>query len=204
MPTGYTAGILDGKITTFPQFAKQCMRAFGATIHMRDDDMDAEITPRTPSDYHIKEIERANQLLKDAEILSDKVIVENRKKELEKDKEYHLKAIAKKKIDAKKMNNILKDVKKWQPPTSDHIGIKDFMIDQIEKTIDFDCKIDYHDKALIKIKTEQLNINASEIRKQIIEQAKENLVYHNAENLKQVQVCEQSNKWVTDLLGSLE
>ena len=90
MPTGYTAGILDGKITTFPQFAKQCMRAFGATIHMRDDDMDAEITPRTPSDYYSKEIEKAKQLLKDAETFSDEVIVKNRKEELEKSKEYHL------------------------------------------------------------------------------------------------------------------
>ncbi len=63
MPTGYTAGILDGKITTFQQFAKQCMRAFGATIHMRDDDMDAEITPRTPSDYYSKEIEKAKNII---------------------------------------------------------------------------------------------------------------------------------------------
>ena len=36
MPTGYTAGILEGKIKTFPEFAKICMRAFGAAIHMRD------------------------------------------------------------------------------------------------------------------------------------------------------------------------
>ena len=57
MPTGYTEGIIDGKTETFQDFAKQCMRAFGATIHMRDEDMEAEITPRTPSDYSSKEIE---------------------------------------------------------------------------------------------------------------------------------------------------
>lgn len=40
MPTGYTAGILDNKITTFSEFALLCSRAFGATIHMREDDLD--------------------------------------------------------------------------------------------------------------------------------------------------------------------
>ncbi len=93
MPTGYTAEILDGKITTFPQFAKQCMRAFGATIHMRDDDMDAEFTPRTPSDYYAKEIKKANQVIKEAELLTDEEIIDARKKELQESKASYTKGI---------------------------------------------------------------------------------------------------------------
>jgi hypothetical protein len=112
MPTAYTSGILDGKITTFPQFAKQCTRAFGATIHMRDDHMDAEIVPRTASDYYLNQMEEAKRLLKDAEILSDELIIENRKEELQKSKEYHLNAITKANVDTKNMENILKDVRK--------------------------------------------------------------------------------------------
>ena len=64
MPTGYTAGIIDGKTETFQEFAKQCMRAFGATIHMRDENMDKEYEPRTPSDYHTKALEEAKEKLK--------------------------------------------------------------------------------------------------------------------------------------------
>lgn len=203
MPTGYTAGILDGEITTFPQFAKQCMRAFGATIHMRDDNMDVEYTPRTPSDYYSKEIDKAKQLLKDVEILSDEEITRNRKDQLQKDKEYHLKAIEKAKIDTKKMNEILKDVITWQPPTSEHTGIKDFMIDQIEKTIDFDCKTKYHDEALLKIELELLTLNASEIRKDMIEKAKKDFEYHTKNYNEDVERCEKSNQWVSDFISSL-
>jgi len=203
MPTGYTAGILDGKITTFPQFAKQCMRAFGATIHMRDDDMDAEITPRTPSDYYSKGIEKAKQLLKDAETLSDETIVKTRKDELEKSKEYHLKAIAKAKVDTKNMNDILKDVRKWQPPTADHNGIKDFMIDQIEKTIDFDCKTKYHDEGLAKIELQLLTLNASEIRKYMIANAKKDFEYNTKNYNEDVEGCDKLNQWVSDFVGSL-
>lgn len=204
MPTGYTAGILDGTITTFPQFAKLCMRAFGATIHLRDESLDHEYEPRTPSDYHQKEIAKAKQLLIDAEKLTDDEIVDTRKKQLEDSKKYHLEAIEKAKKSNVQMNKILSDVRKWQPPTPDHTGFKDFMIEQIEKTIDFDCETDYHDKGLIEIETELLTINASEIRNQMIEQAKKDLAYHNAENLKEIQRCEQSNNWVSDLLGSLK
>jgi len=203
MPTGYTEGILDGKIATFPQFAKQCMRAFGATIHMRDDDMDAEITQRTPSNYLRTEIEKAKQLLKDSETLSDEVIIKNKKEKLEKNKEYHLKAIAKAKVDTKNMNNILKDVRKWQPPTPDHTGIKDFMIDQIKKTIDFDCKTKYHDEELAKIELDLLTLNASEIRKGMITNAKKDFEYNTKKYNEDVERCDKSNQWVADFIESL-
>ncbi len=202
MPTGYTAGILDGKITTFPQFAKQCMRAFGATIHMRDDDMDAEYEERTPSDYHLKAIDKAKQSLIDAEILLDEVIVANKKKELEENKKYHIKGIEKANIDAKNMNAILKEVNAWQPPTSAHTGMKDFMADQIVKTIDFDCKTKYHDEGLVEVEKAILNINAKSIRAEMIAQANKDLKYHTKEYKADVERCEKSNQWVKQLMKS--
>jgi len=203
MPTGYTAGILDGKITSFPQFAKQCMRAFGGTIHMRDDDMDAEYKERTPSDYHTKEIAKAKQSLNDAEVLSDEVIIANRKNELEKRKQYHIKSIEKAKINKKNMDAILKDVNAWQPPTSEHTGIKDFMVDQIIQTIDYDCKTKYHDEGLAKVESELLTINAKSIRDEMIATAKKNLEYHTKEYNGDVERCEKSNQWVSDFINSL-
>lgn len=203
MPTGYTAGILDGKITTFPQFAKQCMRAFGATIHMRDDDMDAEFEERTPSDYHTKEVEKAVQLLKDARVLSDEEIISNRKEELNKSKLYHLEKIERAKIDTKNMDAILKDLNAWQPPTKEHTGIKEFMIDQIKKTIDFDCKTDYHDEGLAKVEMELLTLNAETIRQEMIAKANYDFKYHTKELNADVKRCETSNQWVKKLMESL-
>jgi hypothetical protein len=203
MPTGYTAGILDGKITTFSQFAKQCMRAFGATIHMRDDDMDAEYVKRTPSEYHIKEIEKAKQLLRDAETLSDETIIANKRAELEENKKYHIERIEKAKIAAKSLNAILKDVMAWQPPTSEHTGIKNFMIEQIQTTIDHDGSSDYNEDQLSKIEVELLTLNAKSIREGMIAKAKKDFKYHTKEYNEDVKRCEKSNQWVTDLIDSL-
>jgi len=70
MPTGYTAGIINGETETFQDFAKDCMRAFGATMHMRDDDMDKDYVPRTPSDYHTKQIQSSEDNLKNGPIIN--------------------------------------------------------------------------------------------------------------------------------------
>ena len=57
MPTGYTAGILDGTVKDFNEFAKKCSRAF--MIHLRDEPFDSEYKKREPSDYHSKNLKEA-------------------------------------------------------------------------------------------------------------------------------------------------
>ena len=56
MPTGYTADVVNGKITEFKDYALQCARGFGAFIHMRDDPGDAPLRPDTESTYYAKAV----------------------------------------------------------------------------------------------------------------------------------------------------
>lgn len=44
MPTGYTAGIVEGK-DSFEEFVWGCTRAFGVMMHMRDDSLGAKFVP---------------------------------------------------------------------------------------------------------------------------------------------------------------
>lgn len=204
MPTGYTAEILDGKVTTFPQFAKKCVRAFGATIHMRDESMDAEYEKRTPSTYRTESLEKAKKSLQDAKTLSDKEIIQSRKLELQKSRKYHIDSVAKAKANAKLLNKILKDAQKWQPPTSEHTGIKDFMVDQIVQTINGDCKTDYHEKGLKEIDLELKSLSAKKIRKEMIASAKKEIAYYQKELDADIIRCEESNKWVEVFMESIK
>ena len=64
MPTGYTADVMDGKVTDFKLFAMQCARAFGALVIMRDEPLNAEIPDEfSPSNYHFQELEQARERL---------------------------------------------------------------------------------------------------------------------------------------------
>lgn len=203
MPTGYTAGIIDGTTETFQDFAKQCMRAFGATIHMRDESMDKEYEPRTPSDYHTKALEKANEKLKQAEKLTDSEIIESRKANIAKNKAYYLKRIEETKKAKERLDLFLAKAKAFNPPTKDHEGIAKFMIEQIETTIDHDGSTKYYDEELAKIDAQLSNINADKIRAEMIADAKRDIEYHTKEHNAELKRCNDSNKWVSDLLAVL-
>lgn len=204
MPTGYTAGIVNGTITTFPQFVKQCMRAFGATIYMRDEDLDKEYELRIPSNYHIDALNIAKEKLKQAETLTDAELIEMYTKELEESKKYHLESIINQEIAENKLKEFLTKAIEFKAPTSEHEGLRKFMIEQLQLTIDSDCKNLYHYEKLQQIETDLKNINVNKIRIDLINKEKENIEYHLREYTIELKRCTDSNLWVEQLLKSLE
>lgn len=202
MPTGYTAGILDGSTKDFNQFAKHCSRAF--IIHLRDEPMDSEYKKREPSGYHTKAIDEARRELKRASTLTDKEIISREKETLSKSRIYHLNAIEKDKSNVEKMNLFLEKARAYNPPTEKHNGIADFMVEQLEKTIDFDCNSNYHIKELEKIESKLQNLNAANIRSEIKEKAAKEIEYHTKEHEEDLRRCEDHNKWYEDFINSLK
>jgi len=139
MPTGYTADIPKG--ITFEQFALRCARGMGALILMRDDPWDAPIPDvfEVP-DYYVtalaekKEKRDAFMALSPEELEAtylahvEKVREENAKRQKEADEILTAYRV------------MLAQVRGWVPPTADHHGMKKFMTEQIESSIDFDCR----------------------------------------------------------------
>ena len=201
MPTGYTAGILDGTTKNFKQFAKQCSRAF--IIHLRDEPMDSEYKEREPSDYHLKELEKAKEKLKEVELLTDEEIVTQRKSELIDSKKYHIKGEQRQKDHKKKMELFLCEAKAYAPPTAKHKGIGSFMIEQLEKTIDFDCCGTYHTNALKTIDSDIENVNAIELRSEMKTDALKDIDRHTKKYNEDLKRCEEHNKWYNDFIESL-
>jgi hypothetical protein len=203
MPTGYTAGILDGEIKTFQQFAKLCVRNFGATIHMRDEPMDKEYEPRTPSEYYVKQLQKARTKLSQANGLTDAELISNREKELLENRDYNLKTLEKIKEQREVLDKFLKEAKDYQPPTEDHVNFKNFLVQQLTETIKFDCSTSYHDNSLQEIAEELSNLSADAIRKSLREAAEKDMAYYEKEYKQEVENCNRSNKWVSEILASL-
>lgn len=203
MPTGYTAPILDGKVKNFKQYAKVCMRAFGATIHMRDDDFDAKYRKAEPSNYHKDKLVEIKKQMEDLLNMSDEALALEQEKSIKQRisrANASLKKIEKQKS---KLNEILADVRKWTPPTDDHTELKEFMIDQILKTIDFDCKTRYYDEELERCTSELKNIDPKSIRQERMDCFKNDINYHTKNYAEEVERCRDRNKWVEDLLDSI-
>lgn len=201
MPTGYTAGLVDGTITDFEGFATTCMRAFGATVHMREDSLDTEYEPRIPSDHHLKGIETAKQELKRIKALTDDEIRSATAQSIKVDIEYNEVKISQKKELLAHLNSVLKKVNEWTPPTEEHESFKEFMQEQIQSTINHDADFKYNTE-----QTEMLKNRVGEApeiaREKMMESAQWNLDYHTKEQASEVKHCATSNKWVEDLMNS--
>lgn len=137
MPTGCTAAIADD--ISFEKFVWNCARAFGALVMLRDD-QNAPIPEKfEPSTCYSQWADEARAQIAALEALSgdelaiavsgahEAATAEWRKRETEKDALRN------------KYNAMLAQVVQWEPPTSEHQGLKTFMVEQIRQSIDWDC-----------------------------------------------------------------
>jgi hypothetical protein len=205
MPTGYTAGIIDGEITTFEQFATQCSRAFGATIHMRDNPLDSPYEPRTPSEYYVNSLQSQREKLEETKTMTDEAIVQDFENLLKDSLEYHERELEKTKVNLGRLNSIMESAKSWVPPTEDHEGVRDYMIDQLEITIKADGDPSYHVNKIVQAKKElEEGIDPKVYREEKIKEIEDRISYYEGEVQKELERCKQSNDWMDKFLESIK
>jgi len=204
MATGYTADIVDGKITTFKEFATKCMRAFGATMHMRDEPLNTPYRPAETSQYYLHELAELEKEKARIESMSEEDLVSTRKNELLERKRELEEIIRERKESRKRLEKILAEAKKYQPPTEDHEGIRKFMIAQLETTIEWDGSSEYYEKELKEVKEKINDLNPEEIRKELLDDIIYDLKYYTEKHNEDLKSVERSNKWVEDFLKSIE
>ena len=204
MPTSYTAGILDGTITDFKGFASTCMRAFGATMHMRDEALDKEYEPREPSDYHLnqiqhykKEIELAESRTEEEYLISEKILMKDELKRMED-------SIFEKKKQLEKLEKMLDEARNWNPPSREHQEFKSFMMDQLSQTIQFDADVEYYEKKRGELLDRFGKIpDGKKIKEKTLNSLRDNLAYYTKSHQEELERCEKSNKWVKDVFDSI-
>lgn len=205
MPTGYTADIVEGKVKTFKDFAKRCIRAFGATIHMRDEPISKKWEPRKTDQYYIDRVEEREEELRKLKNADDQFFIDKIRSELHSEYAYYSNRIKEIQEVRARLDSILEDAEKWIPPTEDHIEAKKFMINQLEETIRYDGDADYYVDELEKIKTKlESPIDVLKIRYEMIADAEEELGRARERLKEETDRCEDSNKWAEQFLKSIE
>lgn len=198
MPTGYTSKVQDGEITNLEEFALYCARAFGATITMRDAPMDEKVPERFEpyTKYNDERIEEAEAILKEVpEFTKDQCSI-RAEEEFRQELDAHLQRSKKKREAKARYEEMLELVRGWEPkPTVSNL--KAFMIEQLEKSIDFDCQ-DYGEEEEI------VRLTAEEWRKKTLQKASRDLKYHKTAREEEIERTEKRNKWLQDLRESLK
>jgi len=203
MPTGYTQGILNGEIKSFEDFAITCTRAFGATIHMRDEPLSKPWEPEEPSTYHLDSKNRLEEELSKYERMTDEEYLALWRVNIKEKIISAERSLSKKAENRKKLESFRSEALSWVPPTDDHQKFKEFMVDQIEKTLEFDGDTSYYQKEIesLKIRINE-GADASQKKAEKIEEIKGNIAYHMAKMKEELSRCRQRNSWVQAVMES--
>jgi hypothetical protein len=204
MPTGYTAGILDGEIKSFSEFAKLCVRNFGAAMHMRDWDFKSEYKKAEPMDYHPKQLEKAKNDLENLNKITDSELVREESISLLEERKRCLKRMEEIRDQSKVLGTFLAEAIAWTPPTKEHQGYKEFMVNQITETIKFDCSVSYYQGTIQDIDKKMALLNAKSIREERKAKHEKDIKYHTEEYNKEVERINKSNEWVQQIFNTLE
>lgn len=194
MPSGYTADIHKG--ITFKQFAMSCARAFGAMIAMRDEPSNAEIPESfPPSTHHRDELERLRDELGNLRAMSVVEIEQEAEAAYLASIEAHQKRVLERDELRAKYQQMLGDVNAWQPPTPDHKGLKDFMVEQITSSIDWDCSHKYDDTPT--------RVSAQEWIEAKLAATLQSIEYHTKGDAEEIKRTQERNDWIKSLRTSL-
>lgn len=189
MPTGYT-GSLTLK-TTLKDFALRCSNIEDEKVVLKVDTFTKESLD--------EQLELVNKL----KTLNKKEKTEWFKSEKQKRKKQdanNIKAIREKKDLKILYEDLLKKVNAWQLPSLEHKDLKLFMIDQLEKSIDYDCDYSYWEEELNEPYPE---FNEDYLQKVIDEEMRTLNRYLTNYQEKKDDV-DTRNKWIKILLASFE
>lgn len=196
MPTGYTNDIKDG--ISFQIFAMNCARAFGATITLRDESGGGEAIPEQfePDSYHLRALTAARETLSTLESMTTaecdlKAAAEHTTAEVQR-----LSRIKELDTLRQQYQEMLICVEQWVPPSEEHVGLKEFMVKQIQDSINWDCDASFY-------ATPTPNLTGLEWAEAAKDKAIKDIAYHKRKHTEEVERTEQRNTWISALRNSL-
>lgn len=204
MPTGYTAGIEDGKITTGKDFLMLCTRAFGVAMDVRDEPLSVPTpTKFEPNTFYRDKIDREKIDLEKWERMS----FENAKTKMIEyytDRVKLYKQIAESNIEKnKKYAKVRTEVEAWNPPTENHYNLKKFALEQIDMCIE---KQEWIDEWL-RLSNEELDDSDEAVEifiNERIESCRRSVEYSEEKWEAELKKAEDNNIWMQQLLESLQ
>lgn len=197
MPTGYTASVADGTITTFPDFAMRCARAMGACIMMRDEPGDAEIPEKfKPSQWNREQGDIARIALAVHCTATNEELQTVLDQEHDKAMEAWRLRVVEHAAEQTRYEDMIRDTKAWTPPTDEHAGLKKFMLQQLWDSLKSDCG------GSVSPAPDKLPLDDWKAAREA--KVREDIIYHDKNQAEEDERSQGRTEWVRQLRASLK
>jgi hypothetical protein len=191
MPTGYTAVLDEKEEVSLKEFVYICSHAFIYDSSGIDLPKESEY-----SDHYTQKIKEILDELERIDHLSNSEAKDEEIKEREKREEEIKKYISDKKYLRRKYESMLHKVNAWIPPSNEHNGLKKFMMEQLNKSIEFDCDYSHYKPLQIISGKDWLIKKRTDLQK--------SLKYYSESSMRESEVITQRNNWIRRLRESFE
>lgn len=198
MPTGLTAPMYDGdEGFTFEDFVWRCARQMGALIMMRDDSMDAPIPEKFEAhvSYHDDALRNAEARLSEYGSMILEEATRRAENEFQATQDAREQANRSAIERRSRYEAMLAQVQEWDPPTTDHEGLKKLMTEQLEESIRFDCSMTGW--------PEYPKLSGAKWLREAIRKAKQDIEYHAEKRGEEIERTESRNEWIAALRRSV-
>lgn len=195
MPSGYTAKLYEGD-QDFTEFLFGCARGIGYLISMRDEPWTAEIPDFfVPDPYYEERVARARGRIDEIQALDDVELMKSQERQRE-DRVKSLEKYANENRQRKERYvKMLDRAKAWEPPTAEHEGLQQLMVEQLEQSLQFDT--DHRPPALPPLSP------VAEYREQELALAHAEIEDAERELEREISRCEDRTAWVQALKSSV-
>lgn len=197
MPTGYTAELCE-KEQSFEDFVLTC----GACVTQRDESLNEKPKFKEDKYYQDKLIESFDKY-DTIQNKSEKECFDEEVRAAQESIKTYKKAIQERKGVRKRLEEMREKVVNWDAPTKEHIGLKNFMIEQINSTIDFDGNWSYYEEAIERAETRIKELTPEKAKKNLIDSLEKDIERYKGEAEKEIKRNNERRDWITNLYKSL-
>lgn len=193
MPTEYTATIIND--ISFEQYALGCARAISMLSSMRELPLDAPLPDHiAPSAYHQAALEKARGDLAECRAWTPNQIASTLRAEFEARRATCTESNQRSDALRTKYNAMLVQVRAWTPPTPEHLPLKQFMEEQLLRSIEADC-------AHVQVETAPEDTAKWHAKK--IAEIEDSVSWHESRHREEVQRAGTATQWLKALRESL-
>ncbi len=158
----------------------------------RDDPMSDPPKAPEKSDYHTEELAKARKKLKSLMIMAEAEKIERFVREVNKIRKQNKEWEDDRTQKNKRYADMRSEVEAWEPPTPDHVGMKKFMLEQIDISME---KTPY---------SQDEPTSANALHAEEIAIARRDIEYHTEEDAKEEMRMKERADWIAKLYASLE